>query len=436
MALLTATPTPAVAVRPGRGIRATVASALGFTLDFYDLYVAVFVAPVIAHVFFPGGNKMLSLAAAFGTLAATLLMRPVGAALMGGIADRYGRRTAMIVSLLGVGTVTALTGTLPTQAAAGVLAPILLLTFRLAQGLFVGGVFASTLTLAIETVRPRWRGLVSGVVGGGGTTVGSVLASLSFLAATQLFPGAAFDEWGWRAMFFAGGLPVLLSLFVLRFVDESPLFVPGQSNGHPVRAVFTRRYRWLLILNIPIVFGIATHFLLSIGFLPTYLQVVNHLPVSTVSRMLVLVNLATLAFAPLTGHLSQVLGRKRVMLSVAIINTAVLPVLYWRLSHLHGGSMLIPIVAVSVLVSCLTVAAFGSLPVFLNERFPTALRASGVALSINIGFAVAGLVPTTVNALSGSVERLPMFTIGALIIAGLATIIGLSRTTEPDRTLG
>src|SRR5947207_2287902 len=115
--------------RAGRGVRATVSSSVGFTLDFYDLYVAVFVAPVIAALYFPSQNKVLSLAGAFGTLAATLLMRPVGAAVMGSVADRYGRRRAMIVSLIGVGTVTALIGMLPVEASAGMIAPILLLGF-------------------------------------------------------------------------------------------------------------------------------------------------------------------------------------------------------------------------------------------------------------------------------------------------------------------
>src|SRR5438876_10325089 len=92
---------PAVALgQSGRCARATASSAVGFTLDFYDLYVAGFVAPAIARVFFPGHNKALSLAGAFGALAATLLMRPLGASLLGSLADRRGRRRAMVIALL------------------------------------------------------------------------------------------------------------------------------------------------------------------------------------------------------------------------------------------------------------------------------------------------------------------------------------------------
>jgi MHS family proline/betaine transporter-like MFS transporter len=437
---MTQTEHTAVAAAPrgsSKAIRATVSSAVGFTLDFYDLYVAVFVAPVIATLFFPSDNKALSLAGAFGTLAATLLMRPLGAAVMGSVADRHGRRRAMIVALVGVGSITAVTGLLPVEATAGALAPVLLLVLRLVQGLFVGGVFASTLTMAVETVQPRWRGLVSGLVGGGGTTVGSVLAAGSFFLATQLFPGPEFASWGWRAMFFAGGLPVLLSLFLMRYLDESPLWQEQTAARieHPVRTLFARPYRKVLALNIPIVFGIAANFLLSFGFLPTYLQVVNKLPAPVAGKALVLVNLVTLVFAPLTGHLSQRFGRRRTLAVVTGVNLVVLPVLYWTLTGLHGVAQLGPIMLISGVVSCLTVSAFGPMPVLLNERFPTVIRATGVALSINISFALAGLAPTLINAGSHSVSRLPAFTIGALIIACAATLIGLALTREPDRDM-
>lgn len=420
---------------PRSGRRATISSAIGFTLDFYDLYVAVFVAPVLARLFFPTQNPALSLAGAFGTLAATLLTRPFGAAVMGSIADRHGRKRAMLVSLLGVGTVTAAMGVIPSNRTVGVLAPVLLLILRLAQGLFVGGVFASTLTLAVESVSPRWRGLASGLVGGGGTAVGSVLASLSFFAATRIFPGSAFDDWGWRSMFLVGGLPILLGLLVVRRLEESPLWTADTTRPtKPIRILFGKPHRPLLALNILLVFGIGTHFLLTLGFLPTYLAVVNGLPRTTISLMLVLINLATLIFAPLTGHLSQHVGRRRVMLIIVSVNTVALPLLYWWLAGLRSGS-LAAIVTATVLVSCLTIAAFGPLPVFLSERFSTRIRASGIALSINGGFAVAGLMPTVVNAASGSIARLPFFAIGALIVAGVAAVVCLSLAREPGRSL-
>ncbi|GAA3118962.1 hypothetical protein GCM10020001_043830 [Nonomuraea salmonea] len=314
--------------RRAHGFRATISSVIGFALDLYDLYVIVFVAPAIAAVFFPLENSALALAGSYVALAATLIMRPVGAALMGVIGDRHGRKRAMVVALLGVGGVTAAMGLLPGAQAIGLAAPLLLLVLRLAQGLFVGGVFASTLTLATESVPARWRGLVSGVVGGGGTAIGSLLAALALFTTTRIFPGEAFDEWGWRVMFLAGGLPVLVSVLVVKYVDESPLWRAKEDGAeNPLTPLLSRGpHRKVLAANIAVVFGVATFFLLTLGLLPSFLQVVNGLSVATVSVVLVWVNLAAFAFAPLSGHLSERYGRA--------------PRAALRLGAQHGGAAL------------------------------------------------------------------------------------------------
>jgi MFS transporter, MHS family, proline/betaine transporter len=415
----------------GFGLRATASSAVGFALDFYDLYVVVFVAPVIASVFFPFDNGALALAGAYATLAATLVMRPIGAALLGGLADRHGRKRAMVIGLLGVGLVTAAMGLLPTAAQAGVAAPLALLALRLVQGLFVGGVFASTLTIATESVAPRWRGLASGLVGGGGTAAGSVLASLALLAATRLFPGLEFQEWGWRVMFLIGGLPILLSVVAVRWVEESPMWSPETARRtRPLAILLALPGRRMLLRNIGLVFGIGTHFLLTIGFLPTFLQVVNHVPVGRVAPLLVAVNLLAMCAAPLTGHLSQRFGRRRVMLTVLVGNVILLPLLLWLLSGLRWTGSELPIALPVLLISCLAVAAFGPLPIFLNECFPTPVRASGTALSVNIGFALAGLVPVAVNGLSGSPARIPAFVVGAMVACGLVAVACLAAARD------
>ncbi|TDC10059.1 MFS transporter [Nonomuraea longispora] len=420
--------------RSPHGFRATVSSVIGFALDLYDLYVIVFVAPAIAAVFFPLENTALALAGSYVALAATLIMRPIGAALMGVIGDRHGRKRAMVVALLGVGCVTALMGMLPGAQAIGVAAPLLLLLLRLVQGLFVGGVFASTLTLATESVPARWRGLVSGVVGGGGTALGSLLAALALFATTRIFPGEAFNEWGWRVMFLAGGLPVLVSVLVMKYVEESPLWSAKPDRvASPLAPLLTRGpHRKVLAANIAVVFGVATFFLLTLGLLPSFLQVVNGLSVATVSVILVWVNLGAFVFAPLSGHLSERYGRRRVLLCASAVNMVALPCLYMWLAEVASPVM---VALPALLLSGLTIAAFGPLPIFLNERFPTSIRASGTALSINGGFALAGLVPAVVNALSGGPAQLPVYVAVGLVLAGVVTVATLSRTSEPRRGL-
>src|ERR1700719_3998868 len=119
---------------------AMIASVLGWSLDLFDLFILLYVAPVIGALFFPSTDPTLSLAAVYASFAVTLLMRPIGSAVFGHYADVHGRKGAMLLAIVGVGLSTAAFGALPTIAQAGVVAPIIFLLLRLVQGVFVGGV--------------------------------------------------------------------------------------------------------------------------------------------------------------------------------------------------------------------------------------------------------------------------------------------------------
>src|ERR1700759_2132588 len=136
---------------------ALVASVLGWSLDLFDLFILLYVAPVIGQLFFPSSAPTLSLAAVYASFAVTLLMRPFGSAIFGHYADVHGRKNAMFVAILGVGFATAAFGALPTIAQAGYLAPVLFLILRLVQGVFVGGVVSSTHTIGTVSVSPERR---------------------------------------------------------------------------------------------------------------------------------------------------------------------------------------------------------------------------------------------------------------------------------------
>jgi len=161
-------------------ITAAFASILGFALDLFDLYLLLYVAPVIGKLFFPSESPTLSLAAVYASFAVSLLMRPIGSALFGSYGDRNGRKAAMFVAFVGVGISTAAFGFLPTIPQAGEVATIIFLLLRLVQGVFVGGVVASTHTIATETAPPSWRGSMSGLIGGGSAAVGALFASIVF----------------------------------------------------------------------------------------------------------------------------------------------------------------------------------------------------------------------------------------------------------------
>src|ERR1700761_8280886 len=170
---------PAVASRQMRN--AIVASVLGWSLDLFALFILLYVAPVVGALFFPSTVPTLSLAAVYASFAVTLLMRPVGSAIFGHYADVHGRKNAMFVAIVGVGVSTAAFGLLPTIGQVGLIAPILFLVLRLVQGVFVGGVVASTHTIGTEWASPNWRGAMSGLVGGGGGGIGGPVGRVGFV---------------------------------------------------------------------------------------------------------------------------------------------------------------------------------------------------------------------------------------------------------------
>jgi MFS transporter, MHS family, proline/betaine transporter len=423
---------PPVAARQMRN--AMVASVLGWSLDLFDLFILLYVAPVIGALFFPSSVPTLSLAAVYASFAVTLLMRPVGSAIFGHYADVQGRKGAMLVAIVGVGVSTAAFGLLPTIAQAGFIAPVLFLILRLVQGIFVGGVVASTHTIGTESIKPAWRGAMSGLIGGGGAGIGALLASFVFLVTSSIFPGDAFAVWGWRCMFFSGLLSSLLGWFIFRNLEESPFFKEQQKQKAagtfqapqaPVKVLFSKQHRNILLLNLLITFGGGAGYYLTSGYLPSFLKVVNGVPNNVSSLILMAASVAALISAILVGALSDLIGRRKTFLLVGVLMVVLLPVCYLGMAKTTDTAS---ITFYALAIAFLGNAGYAPILIFLNERFPTAIRASGTGLSWNIGFALGGMMPTFVSLASAGPAQIPMalsifvaviftiYLIGALLI--------------------
>ena len=414
-------------------INAIIASVLGWALDLFDLFILLYVAPVVGALFFPSSNAALSLAAVYGSFAVTLLMRPLGSAVFGHYADVHGRKQAMLVAIVGVGVSTAAFGLLPTIAQVGVIAPIIFLILRLVQGIFVGGVVASTHTIGTESVPPQWRGAMSGLVGGGGAGIGALLASFIFLITSSVFPGDAFAVWGWRFMFFSGLLSSLLGWFIFRNLEESPYFKELQrQQGNkqakvskaPVKDVFSGQYRGVLLVNLLITFGGGAGYYLTSGYLPSFLKVINAVPNQTSSLILMGASVSAFFSAVLVGALSDRVGRKRTFLMIGVLAAVLLPLCYLNLAATRDTTQ---ITLYALAIAFIGNAGYAPVLIFLNERFPTALRASGTGLSWNIGFALGGMMPTFVSLVSGSPAEIPMslayFGVGVFMIYLIGAIV-------------
>ena len=444
MAVITTHPTTLAERESNRHVlRAVVASCVGWSLDLYDLFLLLFVAPVIGRLFFPSENAMLSLAAVYASFGVTLLMRPLGSALFGTYADVHGRKRAMIVSMVGVGVSTALFGALPTVATIGIAAPILFLLLRLVQGVFVGGVVAATHTIGTESVAPRWRGAVSGLIGGGGAGLGALIASLTYYVMSTIFPGDAFDVWGWRCMFFTGIISAVLGITIFSKLEESPMFKKMQeakknakARKSPLRTLFSRDYRSILFVNLLITIGGGSGYYLTSGFLPTYLKVVNHTPANTAGFIMMLSSIAVIVISIATGHLSTFIGRKKTFLWVGLARLILLPAIALLMP---GVTDTVTLALYVIVFSMLGSAGYAPILIFLNERFPTAIRATGTGLSWNLGFAIGGILPTFVSLGSPTPAHVPMtlalflgaisliFLVGALLVPET-----IGKLDEPD----
>ncbi|MHA6796246.1 MFS transporter [Pseudonocardia bannensis] len=409
------------------------ASTVGFAFDLFDLFILLYVASTIGPLFFPAESATLQLAATYASFGVSLVMRPLGGAVFGRYADRLGRRRSMIVTITGVGLATALMGALPTYDTVGVLAPLLFVVLRLVQGLLVGGVVASTHTLGTETVSQRWRGLVSGLISGGGAGLGAVIASLVFLAVSAAFPGPAFTEWGWRVMFFTGLAASLISLLLFRFIEESPLWAQTASRPAaepaPARDLWAPGRRGVLLTSLALVIGAGAQYYLSSGFLPTFLGSVNEVPPGPRGMLLVWTSLAILPVALLVGHLSERFGRRPIFLGVGVVNLVALPLLVLAMAGL-GPADTGALLGYGLLLTVLANASYAAVPIYLNERFPTRLRATATALVWNGGFALGGLSTTFVTAASPTVADIPGRL--ALFLAGCVAVFLIGAALSPE----
>lgn len=439
---------------------AAMASLFGWGLDLFDLFLLLYVAPVIGSLFFPADNPMLSLAGAYASFAVTLLVRPLGSALFGSYADRFGRKRALMVAVIGVGLSTAVFGLLPTVqqvgwistevfglqttvGQVGWIATAVFLIFRLVQGIFVGGVVAASHTIGTETVPERWRGFMSGGVGGGGSAIGGLLASFVFFVVSFIAPGEAFAEWGWRVMFFSGLLTSVIGLFLFRNLEESPIFrklqadkaarhADAPADASPVRTLFSPAHLPAFLMTVLVSFGGGAAYYLTSGYLPTFLKLVNGVPNASASMILIGANIGAALGACGLGELSQHIGRRKTFLLMGVVRLLGFPLLLFAMAQTNSIAM---VALCAFLLSFIANGSYGPLLIFLNEKFPTALRATGTGLSWNIGFALGGVLPALVSLVAAGPAQIPMVLAVFLTGVTLVYLVGAFLTEETQGNL-
>jgi hypothetical protein len=202
-------------------------------------------------------------------------------------------------------------------------------------------------------------------------------------------PGPAFDQWGWRVLFFCGLLSALLSLFVLRKVEGIPGFPGKQRAPVAFRELVRGRGKKILALNIAVAAGGGAQYYLTSGYLPTLLSEVVGVPPGQRGTILLVSSVLVIGAAIAAGHLSERLGRRRTMLGFGLCNLFALPLLTWGIAA-AGGDRGGVVALLCVVMVMLSNAAYSPLMIFLNEQYPAELRARGTAVSWNLGFMLGG----------------------------------------------
>ena len=218
--------------------RVIVATSLGTVFEWYDFYLYATLAPFFAELFFPPGNDTAALLSAFATYAAGFLVRPFGAIFFGRIGDLVGRKYTFLVTILVMGGSTFLVGLLPTYAAIGWGAPVLLVTLRLVQGLALGGEYGGAATYLAEHAPDHRRGYATSWIQTTATL--GFFAALAVIGALRFYMDAKeFSEWGWRVPFLISLLLLIFSLYIRLRLNESPVFQRMQAEGRGSKAPLT-----------------------------------------------------------------------------------------------------------------------------------------------------------------------------------------------------
>ncbi|MEA2659934.1 MAG: hypothetical protein QOF64_2540, partial [Candidatus Binatota bacterium] len=217
------------------------ASSLGTTFEWYDFYLYATLAPFFAALFFPPGNETAALLSAFATYAAGFLVRPFGALLFGRIGDLVGRKYTFLVTIVVMGLATFMVGLLPTFQTIGWLAPILLVTLRLCQGLALGGEYGGAATYVAEHSRPNERGFTTSFIQTT-ATLGFFLALAIIGLCRTTIDAKVFAEWGWRIPFLVSIILLVFSVYIRLKLAETPVFLKMKEEGKGSKAPLTESF--------------------------------------------------------------------------------------------------------------------------------------------------------------------------------------------------
>lgn len=431
------TPTGTIATAADRR-RVVFATIVGTTVEWYDFFIyAQAAALVFATLFFePAGEEWKSILA-FASVGISFLFRPLGAFLAGHFGDKYGRRVVLMMTLILMGAATTLVGLLPTYAAIGIAAPILLILLRILQGISAGGEWGGAVLMAVEHAPKSKRGLF-GASPQMGVPLGMLLASAVMAIMTIIAPGDAFLEWGWRIPFLLSFVLIIVGYYIRRRVEESPVFTEIAERREATRMPIVQLFRKhaLLVILAALVFAgnNAVGYMTTGGYVQGYATNpegpigLERGPVLWAAAAASVVWLLSTWFA---GWISDRIGRRTTYIIGWVL---MLPAIFALFPLVNRGDITSLTVALCLLAVGLGLT-YGPQAALYAELFPASIRFSGVSISYAIGAILGGaFAPTIAQAIvqaTGSTDGVTWYLTGMVLIGLIATLVLKDRSGIP-----
>ena len=362
--------------------RGVIAGVAGNVLEWYDFALFGFFARQIGQHFFPAHDPTASLLAAFGTFAAGFIMRPLGGALFGWVGDKFGRKQALLWSVMAMAFPSFFIGVLPGTETIGIAAPILLLTFRLMQGLAVGGEYGASSVFLVEGAEPGRRGWM-GSWGPVGAFAGTLLGSAAGAIVNAVMTPEQVMAYGWRIPFIVGICVGLGGIAIRRYYIER---VPHQAPSRSPLAEALQAH-WTTTLHlVALVSALAVGFYMTFVYAATWLGQVAQVPAKTALEINTLAMALSLGASLAAGALSDRIGRRPVLVTWG----AAMALLSYPLMSLMATGKTANIIAGQVGLALLVAGGSGALPATMAELAPWRVRCTVVSVAHNLGMALLG----------------------------------------------
>ena len=405
--------------------RTLLLTSIGAGLEYYDFVIYALLANFIGDSFFPNNNHYTAIMTTFAIFGIGYVVRPIGGILFGIIADCYGRKKAFTATIFLMSVSTFMMGITPPYLYWGLTAPCIFVILRILQGLSYGAELPGSLTFLAEHIAAKNRGKKCSIMiasMGIGVTIASFVSYLiiHFLTTKQM------NLWGWRLPFILGGFLALIGYFLRKYTTETPLFIKMKKDNFNTLALALKNNYKNLLRGFGFVIFPACFVIFGL-FMPSYLHDYFKYQLATIYLINTVGNIWVVILLPIFGWYSDHVGRKKLLLMIAILVVLFILPLFKCLAYANIFALCGFIICYYTIIASLASCYFA----MLAENFPTSIRYTGIALCYNLTYTVAAFAPVLFSYICKNTKN-PENISFVFIILAILTIFSVLTVT--DRT--